>query len=90
MLYKCIGTTCTLNKNTLKAFIILPDRRKITHNYRVMCSVWVLFLLSAHGCITATIKSYIMFTNFICFIYMSDSLQICYLYSMTQENVYPF
>ena len=37
----------TLNKNTLKTLIKLPDWRKTTHNCRVMSSVWVLFNLSA-------------------------------------------
>ena len=34
--------------NALKTLIKLPDRSKVTHNCRVMGSVWVLFFLSAH------------------------------------------
>ena len=36
------------NKITLKTLMKLHDRRKTTHNCRVMGSVWVLFLHSAH------------------------------------------
>ena len=38
----------TLNKTTLKTLIKLPECKKTTHNCRVMGSVWVLLLLSAH------------------------------------------
>ena len=35
-------------QTTLKTLIKLPDWRKITYNYRLIGSVWVLFLRFAH------------------------------------------
>ena len=38
----------TLNKDTHKTLAKLTDWRKTNRNYRIMGSVWVLFLLTAH------------------------------------------
>ena len=70
----------TLNKNTIKTLVKLPDWRQTTHNCRVMGSVWVLFLLSAHTRpISPThfvgslrLQLLLLLTNFIGSSYMSD------------------
>ena len=38
----------TINLNSLKTLIKLPDWRETTDNCRIIGSVWVLFLLSAY------------------------------------------
>ena len=82
--------TYTLNKTTLKTLIKLPDCRKTTHNYRVMDSVWGLFLLSVHtrpiyptnfagnpyrACITATITPILLPAHFDIISYVSANFR---------------
>ena len=48
LLVCCVPRAYALNKTTLKTRIKLPAWRITAHNCRVMGSVWVLFLPSAH------------------------------------------